>query len=100
MKLVAELEPGVVTEAELACIERDQQAGVAELGLRLDEAKRLTVALQAQLVPAQVAALGACRRSCETCGRVLASKGLYGATFRSLFGDLPIWIRRRLACPC
>ena len=100
VKLVAELEPGVVTETELARIERDAQASVAELGLRLDEAKRLTAALQAQLVPAQVAAVGAHRRSCETCGRVLASKGHYGATFRSLFGDVPIRVGRRLACPC
>ncbi len=65
VKLVAEPESGVITETELARIERDQQASVAELGLRLDEAKRLMAALQAQLVPAQVAALGARRRACE-----------------------------------
>ena len=100
VKLVAELEPGATTETEFARIERDQQASLAELGLRLDEAKQLTAALQAQLVPAQVAALGAHRRSCEACGRVLVSKGHYGATFRSLFGDVPVRIRRRLACPC
>lgn len=100
VKLVAELEPGVVTETELARIERDQRASLAELGLTLAEAKQLTAALQAQLVPAQVAALGACRRACEACGRVLASKGHYGATFRSLFGDVPIRVGRRLACVC
>jgi len=98
--VVAELEPGVTTETELARIERDQQVSLAELGLRLDEAKQLTAALQSQLVPAQVAALGAHRRACEACGRVLASKGHYGATFRSLFGDVPVRVRRRLACPC
>src|SRR5215217_5856666 len=100
VKLVAELEPGVVTETELARIERDAQAGLAELGLQLDEAKRLTAALQARLVPAQVAASGECRRACEACGRALASKGHYGATFRSLFGEVPVRVRRRLACPC
>jgi hypothetical protein len=100
VKLVAELEPGVVTETELARIERDAQAGLAELGLQLDEAKRLTAALQARLVPAQVAASGECRRACEACGRALASKGHYGARFRSLFGEVPVRVRRRLACPC
>ena len=35
VRLVAELEPGVVTETELARIERDAQASLAELGLRL-----------------------------------------------------------------
>ncbi len=100
VKLVAELRPGVMTETEVAQIERDEQAGVAELGLRLDEAKQLTAALQAQIVPAQVAAVGERRRSCVACGRVLASKGHYGARFRSLFGDVPVRIRRLHVCPC
>jgi hypothetical protein len=47
VKLVAELEPGVTTETELARIERNAQASLAERGLRLDEAKQLTAALQA-----------------------------------------------------
>jgi hypothetical protein len=41
VKLVAELRPGVVTETEVARIERDEQAGLADLGLRLAETKQL-----------------------------------------------------------
>jgi len=41
VKLVAELRPGVMTETEVARIERDEQTGLADLGLRLDEAKQL-----------------------------------------------------------
>src|SRR5215203_3832099 len=100
VKLVAELRPGVMTETEVARIERDEQAGLAELGLRLDEAKQLTAALQAQIVPAQVAMTGERRRGCVACGRGLASKGHYPATFRSLFGDVPVRVRRLLVCPC
>jgi len=100
VKLVAELRPGVMTETEVARIERDEQAGLAELGLRLAEAKQLTAALQAQVVPAQVAVLGERRRSCVACGRVLASKGHYPAKFRSLFGDVPVRVRRLHVCPC
>ena len=100
VKLVAERHPGVTTETELACIERDEDVGLAELGLRLDEAKRLTAALQAQVVPAQMAALGECPRACEACGRKLAAKGHYRARFRSLFGDVPVRVRRLLVCPC
>ena len=37
VKLVAELRPGVMTETEVARIERDEQAGLAELGLQLAE---------------------------------------------------------------
>jgi hypothetical protein len=100
VKLVAELQAEEPTEVELARFERDEQAGVADLGLRLAEAKQLTAALQAEMVPAQVTMLGEHGRSCEACAGVLASKGLYGATFRSLFGDVPVRVRRLLACPC
>ena len=100
VKLVAELRPGVVTETDLACIERDEDVGLADLGLRLAEAKRLTAALQAEMVPAQMAALGECPRACEACGGKLAGKGHYGATFRSLFGEVPVRVRRLFVCPC
>ena len=100
VKLVAELRPGVMTETEVARIERDEQAGLAELGLQLAEAKQLTAALQLQIVPAQVAVVGERRRSCVACGRGLASKGHYPATVRSLFGNVPVRVRRLLVCPC
>src|SRR3982751_710359 len=89
-----------MTETEVDRIERGAEAGLAELGLRLDEAKQLTAALQAQIVPAQVAMMGERRRGCVACGRGLASKGHYPATFRSLFGDGPGRVRRLLVCPC
>ena len=47
VKLVAERQPGVTTETEVARIERDEAASLAELGLKLAEAKQLTTALQA-----------------------------------------------------
>ena len=90
VKLVTELEAGETTEVEVARIECDEQAGLADLGLRLAEAKRLTAAIQAEIVPAQVTVAGEHRRTCLACGRVLASKGHYTATFRSLFSDVPI----------
>ena len=57
-------------------------------------------ARQDQIVPAQVAVVGERRCSCVSCGRKLASKRYYPVTFRSLFGDVPVRIRRRLTCPC
>jgi hypothetical protein len=100
VKLVAELELGLTTEVEIARLERDEQTGLADLGLRLAEAKQLTAALQAEMVPAQVTMLGERRRSCVACGCVLASKGHYTARFRSLFGDVPLRVRRLLTCSC
>jgi hypothetical protein len=87
VKLVAELQPGVMTVTKEARIERDEEADLAELGLRLEEAKQLTVALPAQIVPAQLTVLSECRRSCVACGSTLASKSHYRVRFRSLFGD-------------
>jgi hypothetical protein len=52
LKLVAELRPGEVTETDVARIERDEQASMADLGLRLNETKQLMAALQGQIVPA------------------------------------------------
>src|SRR3954453_22546095 len=100
VKLVAELQAGVTTETEVARIERGEDACLADLGLRLDEAKQLTAALQAEMVSAQLAVVGERRRGCVACGRPLASKGHYRATFRSLFGDVPVRVRRLLVCPC
>ena len=100
VKLVAEFEAGETTEVEVARLERDEQAGLADLGLRLAEAKQLMAAIQAGIVPVQVTIAGEHRRTCLACERALASKGHYSATFRSLFGDVPIRIRRLLTCPC
>lgn len=100
VKLVAELPAGVTREMEVARLERDEQAGLADLGLRLAEAKQLTAALQAEMVSTQVTVVGEGCRWCGTCGCVLTSKGYYPATFRSLFGDVPVRVRRLLVCPC
>src|SRR3954468_12948191 len=100
VKLVSERGSGVTTETEVARIERTEEAGLAELGLRLEEAKQLTAALQAQIVPAQMTVLSEWRRSCMACGSTPASKGHYRMRFRSLFGDVPLRVRRLLICPC
>ena len=61
---------------------------------------QLTAALQAEVVSTQVSVVGERCRWCGTCGRVLTSKGYYPATLRSLFGDVPVQVRRLLVCPC
>jgi hypothetical protein len=49
VKLVAEFETGEATEVEVARLERDERAGLADLGLCLAEAKRLIAAIQAEM---------------------------------------------------
>ena len=50
VKLVAELGSGMVSEAEVARIERDDFAVAETVGLTLDEGKRLAAATQAHRV--------------------------------------------------
>jgi hypothetical protein len=100
VKPVAEVRLGVVTETEVGRIERDEEASLGGLGLQLAERKQLSAALQAEIVPAQVSVLGERCRFCVACGGMLATKGYYPATFRSLFGDVPIQVRRLLTCRC
>ena len=100
VKLVAELPTGVTREVEVARLERDEQVGLADLGLQLAQVKQLTGALQAVMVSTQVSVMGERCRWCGMCGRVLTSKGYYPATLRSLFGDVPVQVRRLHACPC
>src|SRR4051794_9377139 len=85
---MAELEPGVTTETEVACLERGEEAGLADLGLRLDEAKQLTAALQAEMVSAQVA-VG--ERAASLVRSLRASAGQQ----RLLPCDVPLPVRRR-----
>jgi hypothetical protein len=68
VKLIAELEPGVVSETEVARIERDDFAVPETVGLTLDEGERLTAAIQAEIVRAQVSTMGDRFRWCEPCG--------------------------------
>jgi hypothetical protein len=70
VKLIAELEPGVVSETEVASIERDDFAVEETLGLTLDEGKRL---MAAGIVRAQVSTMGERFRWCERCGAKLLS---------------------------
>jgi hypothetical protein len=81
-------------------IERDEDAGLADLGLQLAKMKQLATARQVEIVPALVSVLGECCCFCVSCGGLLAGKGYYPATFRSLFGDVSIQVRRLLTCRC
>jgi hypothetical protein len=100
VKIVADLGSGAVSETEVARIERDDFAVPEAVGLRLSEGKQLTAAIQAEIVRGQAAVTGERFRWCEHCGAKLWSKGYYHATFRSLFGDVPVKVRRLSTCRC
>ena len=62
VKLVAELEPGLASQSEVARIERDDFAVPETVGLTLEEGKQLMAATQARIVRAQAAVMGECFR--------------------------------------
>ncbi len=100
VKVVADLGWGAVSETEVARIEREDFAVPETVGLSSDEGKQLAAAIQAEIVGSQAAVMGERFRWCEHCGAKLWSKGYYPATFRSLFGDVPVKVRRLSACRC
>jgi len=67
--LVADLGTGVVSETEVARIERDDFAVPETLGLTLEEGKRVAAAIQAVMVCAQVAAMGTGSAGASTVGQ-------------------------------
>ena len=75
-------------------------AALAADGLSLSEGKRLTAAIQSEIVRAQAAKMGERFRCCAQCGSTLPSKGYRQVTFRSLFGNMPVRVRRFVGCRC
>jgi hypothetical protein len=100
VKLVADSGDGPATEIEVGRIEGEAWADLETIGLSLDEGKRLTAAIQAEMVHAQASIMGERFRCCAHCGSTLSSKGYRQVAFRSLFGNVPLRVRRFDRCPC
>ena len=101
VKLVADVgDEAAETEVEVARIERDGFTVPETLGLSLAESKRLTAAIQTEMVRAQATTMGERFRCCAHCGSTLSGKGYRSVTFRSLFGDVPLRVRRFASCQC
>ena len=98
--LVAETEPGHVRTHELGQIERADTITPASLGLSIAEGKTLVAALQTAIVTAQVERHGEALRPCPHCARPRTTKGYYTSIFRSVFGQVPMRVRRLRPCPC
>jgi hypothetical protein len=99
VKLVADLGDGSASEIEVAQIERDAWAVPETIGLSLAEGKQISAAVQAEMVQSQAKVMGERFRFCAHCGSAL-SRGFRHVTFRSLFGEVPLKVRRFLSCSC
>jgi hypothetical protein len=100
VKLVAEMGNGPAMEVEVARIERDPHARPETLGLTLEEGKRIAAAVQREVAQAQASVMGENSRYCGHCQSMLPSKGYRNMTFRSLYGDVRLRLRRFVGCQC
>ena len=98
--LVAETEPGIVRTHELGQIEREDTITPASLGLSIAEGKTMVAAIQTAIVTAQVKRHGESLRPCPHCAGPRTTKGYYTSIFRSVFGQVPMRVRRLRPCPC
>ncbi len=100
VKLEADLGDGSRTEVEVGRIERAARADAEAIGLSLSEGKQISAAIQTEIVRTQASIVGDRFRCCAHCESNLSSKGYRQATFRSLFGDVKLRLRRFESCPC
>jgi uncharacterized C2H2 Zn-finger protein len=100
VKLVAKVQPGTLVEQEVITVEREDLIAPATVGLTIAEGKAIMENLQQQIVAAQVQRHGASIKSCSRCGKVFRTKGYYQSTLRSVYGEVPMRVRRLKGCSC
>ena len=100
VKLIAESGSGERTEEVVASIEREGLLSPATIGLSIPEGKVILEGLQKRMVAAQVQHHSASIKSCLICGQAFRAKGYYCSTLRSVYGNVPMRVRRLLRCPC
>lgn len=100
VKLVAELAPGYPIEQEIATLEREDLISPATFGLSIAEGKQILENLQRQIVATQVQHHNANLKSCFRCGKNFRTKGYYQSTLRSVYGNVPMRVRRIRGCAC
>jgi hypothetical protein len=100
VKLVTETAPGHTVEQEIAILEREDLLAPASAGLSIAEGKGILENLQKHIVAAQVQHHNRSLQSCSRCGRSFRTKGYYQSTLRSVYGHVPMRVRRLRGCSC
>lgn len=98
VKLVAEGQSGV--EHEVITIERGDSISPATTGLTIAEGKAILEGLQSHFIAKQMQEHNATPRFCSHCGKGFRSKGYYRSTLRTVYGNVPVRVRRVKGCPC
>lgn len=100
VKLVSEIAPGQRQEHDLVELERTNPMTPGNLGLAIAEGKAILAAIQKRMVSDQVQQHCEITRNCKQCGAKLSTKGHYRSTFKSVYGEIPMSVRRVRGCRC
>jgi hypothetical protein len=100
VQLIAETASGQRLEGEIATIEREDLLTPATVGLTIAEGKVILEGLQRRAVAAQAQHHGASMKSCVKCGAAFRIKGYCNSTLRTVYGNVPMRVRRLRRCPC
>jgi hypothetical protein len=99
VKVIVEAAPGQNIEHEIVTLDRPDLLSPANVGLSIAEGKTILESLQTQMVAAQVERHNVSVR-CSSCGKAFRTKGYYQSTLRSVYGNVPMRVRRLRGCSC
>jgi hypothetical protein len=94
VQLIAETASGQRIEGEIATIEREDLLSAATVGLTIAEGKVILEGLQRRVAAAQDQHHGGSMKSCVKCGAAFRVKGYYNSTLRTVYGNVPMRVRR------
>lgn len=101
LKLITERDSGESEMPELASWERAEAfIKPVRLGTSIEESKPIAASIQAHMVSDQVDRHNKALAACRFCGQRVRTKGYYKSIFKSLFGKVPMRVRRVWGCHC
>jgi hypothetical protein len=101
LRLISEFDSGETMVHEVASLERKEAfIKPARLGMSIEESKQIAARIQVQMVSDQVDRHNNALMACRFCGQHVRTKGYYKSIFKSVFGKVPMRVRRVWGCPC
>lgn len=101
LKLIMEFDSGETGMHEVAGSERPEAfIKPASLGMSIKESKLIAASIQAQMVSDQVDRHNKALMACRVCGQRVRKEGYYKSIFKSVFGKVPMRVRRVWGCEC
>src|ERR1700728_4454463 len=95
LRFILVVDSGERMVQEVASLERDEVLiKPAKLGMSIEESKLIAASIQARMVSDQVDRHNKALTACRYCGQRIRTKGYYKSIFKSVFGKVPMRVRR------